>query len=434
MSPSLLHSVLVHLPTPESFVLRKAFRFRLRPTPAVRQRLAQMAGCTRFLYNKALALNLNLLEQKQPILRYTKLCSQLQSWKQEEATLWLQQAHSQVLQQALKNLDRAFQDGLDVKQPGKKMPRFKKRGRQDSFRYPQGFKLRGNRVYLPKIGWVGMFKSQEVEGTIKNVTVSREGEHWFVSIQTEQEVRFEEEIVGGILGVDLGVVHQLTQSDGVQHPPVEAYRQAQQRLRREQRTLSRRVKGSNNWHKQVRRIRRLHQRISNLRKDVLHKLSHTLSQNHAVVCVEDLKVKNMTKSAKGTVESPGRNVKAKGGLNKAILEQGWGEFVRQLEYKLRWKGGRLVKVNPAYSSQECHACGFRSGENRKSQHEFECGSCGWDGNADVNGALNILHRGWEKLCEENVPVDVGCKPVEGEGVGLPVKQEPVGNCEEVPLR
>jgi len=158
-----------------------------------------------------------------------------------------------------------------------------------------------------------------------------------------------------------------------------------------------------------------------------------MSQNHAVVCVEDLRVKNMTKSAKGTVESPGRNVRAKGGLNKAILEQGWGELVRQLEYKLRWKGGRLVKVNPAYSSQECNECGFTSKENRKSQSEFSCESCGWDGNADANGALNILKRGWKKLCEENVPMDGGCKPVEGEGKGLPVKQEPVGNCEEVPL-
>jgi putative transposase len=141
------------------------------------------------------------------------------------------------------------------------------------------------------------------------------------------------------------------------------------------------------------KIQKLHKKIADTRRDFLHKTTSAISKNHAVVVVEDLQVKNMSKSASGTIESPGRNVKAKSGLNKSILDQGWGEFVRQLGYKLSWLGGKLLKIAPQYTSQKCSHCGCISKDNRKRQASFKCIACGFEFNADHNAALNILAAG-----------------------------------------
>lgn len=160
-----------------------------------------------------------------------------------------------------------------------------------------------------------------------------------------------------------------------------------------QRLLARKQRFSNNWKKQKHRIQRIHSKIANIRKDFLHNLSTQLSKSHAMIVVEDLKVRNMSGSAKGSIDSPGKQVKAKSGLNKSILDQGWGEFCRQLEYKLAWLGGSLLKVNPQYTSQKCHHCGHTDKANRTNQANFECQSCGYKAHADINAAQNILAAG-----------------------------------------
>jgi putative transposase len=136
-----------------------------------------------------------------------------------------------------------------------------------------------------------------------------------------------------------------------------------------------------------------HARIANVRTDFLHKASNTISKNHAMIAVEDLQVRNMSRSAKGCAEAPGRNVRAKSGLNKAILDQGWGEFRRQLEYKSAWRGGYFVAVPPRNTSRMCPHCGHISAENRKTQALFACIKCGHTANADHVGAINILAAG-----------------------------------------
>ncbi|EOY2478027.1 RNA-guided endonuclease InsQ/TnpB family protein, partial [Shigella flexneri] len=154
---------------------------------------------------------------------------------------------------------------------------------------------------------------------------------------------------------------------------------------------------SNNWQKQKRKIQRLHSCIANIRRDYLHKVTTTVSKNHVMIVIEDLKVSNMSKSAAGTVSQPGRNVRAKSGLNRSILDQGWYEMRRQLEYKQLWRGG------PAYTSQRCACCGHTAKENRLSQSKFRCQVCGYTANADVNGARNILAAGHAVLaCGEMV--------------------------------
>jgi len=159
--------------------------------------------------------------------------------------------------------------------------------------------------------------------------------------------------------------------------------------------LSRKVKFSNNWKKAKGRVGKVHSRIANVRRDYLHKVSTAISKNHAIVCIEDLQVRNMSKSAAGTTDQPGRNVRAKSGLNKSIIDQAWSEFRRQLDYKLAWKGGALIAVPPQNTSRTCPVCGCVSADNRQTQARFRCVDCGFEEHADVVGAINILARGME---------------------------------------
>jgi putative transposase len=193
----------------------------------------------------------------------------------------------------------------------------------------------------------------------------------------------------------------IAQSDGNYIVPINSFRKAQAKLAKLQRQLARKVKFSSNWHKQVKKIQKLHWHIANIRKDYLHKASYALSKSHAIVCMEDLQVRNMSKSARGTIERAGRNVRAKSGLNKAILDQGWGELTRQLSYKQHWRGGVLVLVPPQYTSQQCSECGHVDADNRLSQAVFHCQACGHTENADTNAAKNILREGLSRLaCPE----------------------------------
>jgi putative transposase len=157
--------------------------------------------------------------------------------------------------------------------------------------------------------------------------------------------------------------------------------------------LAKKKRGSNNFKKLKRRITRLHTKISNIRNDYLHQVSADISKSHALVVLEDLKVANMSKSASGTIENPGRKVAAKSGLNRSILDQGWYSFKSYLSYKLERLGGELLLVDPRYTSQECSSCHHIAEGNRKSQAEFECLRCGYKENADVNAAKNVLAAG-----------------------------------------
>lgn len=191
----------------------------------------------------------------------------------------------------------------------------------------------------------------------------------------------------------MGIARFSTLSDGTYYNPINSFKKYQNKLAKLQRKLSKKVKFSANWRKFNLKIQKLHQKIANVRNDFLHKTSTAISKNHALVVIEDLQIANMSKSAKGTLENPGKNVRTKSGLNKSILDQGWGEFRRQLAYKLKWLGGKLITVNPQYTSQCCSNCGCIEKDNRKTQAKFKCVSCGYEINADVNAANNILAAG-----------------------------------------
>lgn len=378
----------------------QAYKFELRPNGEQQRKMLRFAGACRFVWNRMLALQKQRLDSREPILRYNKSCLLLPEWKRELP--WLAtEAVAQTLQQTLKHLDRALMDAFDPESP-KRFPRFKKKGVYNSFRYPQDVKLdqAGSRICLPKLGWLRYRNSREVAGTVKNVTVSQRAGKWFISIQSQRDVESPVHPSGSIIGIDLGVVRFATFSDGTPVEALNSFKRHQRALRKAQQSLSRKVKRSNNWIKQKRKIARLHARIADVRNDFLHKTSTAISKNHAVVVLEDLAVKNMSASAKGIVAQPGRNVRQKSGLNRSILDQGWGEFRRQLEYKQQWRGGMVIAVPPRNTSRACPGCGYVSADNRKTQAVFRCVACGFGGNADHVAAINILRAGHARLaCE-----------------------------------
>ena len=359
----------------------------------IEQKLTCFCGSSRFLWNKCLALNLERLEKGQSILWYQELAFWLTLWKKSDEYGFLKECPSQVFQQKIRDLERAFKDCFDKTQPLKRLPVFKKKGRGDGIRFPQGFKIVGRRIFLPKLGWIGFYKSRQISGKIKNITISKRGKRWYASIQVEQMIEIPRHPSDSEIGIDAGIICFAAFSDGTTIEGVNIFRRNQDRLAKEQRKLSRKQKGSQNWKKQKKKISGLHHTITNARKDFLHKLSTKISKSQARVYVESLQIRNMSASARGTLEDPGRNVKAKSGLNKSILDQGWYEFHRLLQYKLDWQGGSLVEVDYRNTSQRCSCCGHTEKRNRKSQEIFKCLNCGHDENADVNAAINILTAG-----------------------------------------
>ncbi|AXA80711.1 cytosine methyltransferase (plasmid) [Achromobacter xylosoxidans] len=382
----------------------QAFKYELRPDGQQERQMVRFAGSCRFVFNKALALQKANHEAGGKFISYVSMAKELTAWRNGSETPWLKDAPVHPLQHALKDLERAYQNFF-AKRAG--FPRFSKKGQRDSFRYPDAKQIKldqaNSRIFLPKLGWLRYRNSRDVLGTVRNATVTRSGDKWFVSIQTEREVEQPMPSAGGAVGIDLGIVRFATMSDGSYLAPLSSFNKHEIRLRRYQRAMSRKAKFSSNWKKAKAKVQRLHTRIGHCRRDYLHKATTTISQNHAMVCIEDLQVRNMSKSAAGSAAKPGKCVRAKSALNKAILDQWWFEFRRQLEYKLAWTGGWLIAVPPHNTSRTCPTCGHIHADNRKTQAIFTCVQCGYEGNADVVGAMNILARGHRvAACGEDV--------------------------------
>ena len=286
--------------------------------------MRRFAGACRFVFNKALALQQDNHANGGKYISYFDMSKHLTTWRNSPETPWLKDAHVHPLQQALKDLDRAY------------LLQSKRRRVLFIHEWPDGHGLRDAKSFA-------------------------------------------------------------TFSDGSFLAPLNSFRQHEQRLARYQRRMARKVKGSKNWNKAKKKVQRVHAEIANVRKDFLHKATTAISQQYALVVLEDLKVRNMSKSAKGSAESPGKKVRAKSGLNKSILDQGWYEFRRQLEYKMQWQGGWLMTVNPRNTSRTCPVCGHVSADNRTTQAKFACVSCGYQAHADVVGAINILARGMQNM-------------------------------------
>ena len=431
--------------------INKAYKFRLEPNVEQEIILNNLVGSARFVWNQMLAMSFEMFA-KNEFINATNLVNKIMDVKKNPDFAFLKTSSNAVsLQQKIRDLASAWSrffdpkaharlkenkkkskkpkffklaDGTDV-QLRPLMPHFKRKSDgRDSIRLVQFDKycrIEGNRVKLPNgVGFVKFRKSQDVIGAIKNVTISKKSGHWYVSFGTEHEVENPRHSATSALGLDLGITKFITTSNGEYINPKNSFKTNQVKLAKLQRQLSRKVLFSQNWKKQNRKIQKLHHHIANVRHDYLHKITTALSKSHAMIACEDLKVANMSRSASGTLENKGRNVKAKSGLNKSILDQGWGMALDMLEYKQQWQGGLLVKVNPRYTSQTCFKCKHKAQENRQTQAKFECVKCGYVANADFNAASNILAAGHAVLSVEG-----GC------GKGRLLKQKTCDSLEEV---
>jgi putative transposase len=372
----------------------KAFRFQLRTKPGTERTLRRFAGSCRWVWNAAIAEQQRRREAGEKFAGHAAMCKWLTGWRHAPQTAWLAEAPIHPLQQTLRRLEAAYQRFF-AGQGG--YPKFKRRGQEPGLRFPdpKQFALDADnaRLKLPKLGWQRMRQSQPVPGVLKNASVSTERGKWFVSLQVELPDVLPSVDVAPTLGIDLGVALFAATSDGRAMEPLDALRRQQRRLKHAQRAVSRKVKGSRNRRRAVDRLGRLHSRIAAQRSDWLHKLSTELADAHPVIAIEDLKVAAMSASAAGTADAPGKQVRQKAGLNRAILDQGWAEFRRQLNYKCAARGGAVVPVNPAYTSQTCSRCGCVDADNRRMQALFACLACGHSENADTNAAKNILAAG-----------------------------------------
>lgn len=371
-------------------LLQRANRYRLDVTPEQAATLAQWAGACRFVYNCG-------MEQRRDWYRHAKLSYVQQAREVTEARAafeWLAAVPVHALQQALRDLDVAYQRffaGLG----GYPRPRRKNDG--DSLRLPDpaylGFKRLSKRmgaVKVPKLGWLKVRDWRPLGGELRNITIRRKAGHWYASIQWQREVEAPTPKSGPTVGVDRGVAVFAAMSDGSKIKPLNSFRRIEAKLAKHQRHLARKTKFSANWRKLVAKISRLHSHAANARKDYLHKQSSIIAESQGVVKIERLNVQSMSASAKGSVERPSKMVRQKAGLNKSILDQGWGMFKTMLAYKLAERGGRLEEVPAAFTSQTCAECGVVDRGSRKDQATFECGHCGHAENADVNAARNIL--------------------------------------------
>ena len=386
----------------------QAFKYELITNGEQQRVMRRFAGSCRFIYNKALALQKENYEAGNKFIGYATMAKQLTSWRNEATTLWLKEAPYHPLQHALKDLERAYKNFFSQRAD---FPRFKRKGSGDSFRYPDPKQIKldiiNSRISLPKLGWIRYRNSRDVLGEVRNVTVSCNGGKWFVSIQTQREIEQPISTARSAIGIDVGIARFATMSDTTFIESLNSFKKHQKRLAYYQRRMSRKKKFSSNWKKEKATIQKIHCRIANARRDFLHKTTTTISQNHALVCIEDLQVRNMSKSSKGNSIEHGKRVKQKSGLNRSILDQGWGEFRRQLDYKLGWNGGMLLAVTPHNTSRTCPRCKCVSKDNRKTQEAFLCIDCGYENNADVVGAINILERGYRLLaCGESA--QLGC--------------------------
>ncbi|WP_171616406.1 RNA-guided endonuclease TnpB family protein [Roseicella sp. DB1501] len=385
---------------------RKAHVYRLCPTAEQARTLTQWIGCTRLAYNLA-------LEQRKTFFRPGRsfnIASQSRDITALRADFdWIRSAPAQPLHQAIRDLDRAYQNWWSGRA---KAPTPRKRGVHDSMRFTDSETLsfcrlsrHVGKVKIPKLGWVRLRWDKRIPGTVKNITISHKAGQWFVSAQYEYEAHEPANSNLPSVGIDRGVALFAALSDGRVIEAANPGRKAQKALARAQRRLSRKKKGSKNRAKQRLRVAKIHARIARCRKDFLHKLSHDIASNYGLVALEKLEVRNMTRSAKGTKTKPGKRVRQKAGMNRSILDQGWGMFGDMLAYKLADRGGTLVKVPAHHTSQTCSACGAVDVASRVSQSKFCCTSCGHEANADINAAINILRRADSPL----LPVEaVGC--------------------------
>jgi putative transposase len=329
-------------------------------------------GHARYVWNSALVLRRDAYRERQESNSFYDLKRRMTALKAEAEHVWLREADSQVLQAKVEDLERAYCHFFAGRA---RFPRFKRKDGPQSIRYPQRFRFKEGRLYLPNVGWVKTTFHRAMEGTPKNVTVSRTTSGYYnVSVQCEREITPAPH-PGPIVGVDLGLTHLAILSTGekVEHPWY--LRRAERRLARLQRSLSRKRRGGQNRERARRRVARQHERVANSRHDTLHKLSHRLVRDFGTIRLESLNVRGLLRNRR---------------LARSVADSGWGLLVELCRYKATWRGGTVEQIDRFYpSSRTCHVCGDRNKALTLADRAWACAACGTQHDRDINAARVI---------------------------------------------
>ena len=378
----------------------KTFKYKLRPTKAQRETFAQWLGTCRFLYNIALEHRISHYQSTGKGVNYYDQANQLKSIKKLESFEWIGRVPSQTLQDVLERLEKTYQSFFK----GGGFPKWAKKHRYKSFTLKSIKTDSPNRFKLPKIGSVKYFNSRPIVGKLKRATITKEGNSWFISVMCEVEnpIQYIPKAKNQSIGIDWGVKHFYTTSDGHHEPNPRFFRKYEAKIAKLNQSLSKKTKGSHNWKNTKRQLRRLHSKIARARKDWHHKLSTNLVRDHQQIFVENLNIKGMTRKPKPKLAEDGKTylpnmAAAKAGLNKSILDTAPSQFFGFLEYKSIWYQRDFVKVHAPNTSRACSECGHTSKDNRTTQELFLCVACGLAENADTNASINILGRGYTSL-------------------------------------
>ncbi|MEO3890186.1 transposase [Nonomuraea sp. B5E05] len=384
--------------------VRRSFRFLLRPTA---RQAAVLAACLedhRTLYNAALEHRRTAYARAGVSVRYGEQSAELKHIRADDPEGQGRWSFSSQ-QATLRRLDKAFRAFFKRVREGRTpgFPRFKGRGRFDTVEWPKdGDGCRWDSqpehptatyVRLQGIGHVRVHQHRPVRGQVKTISVKREGSRWFVVLSCDDVPAEPLPATGVATGIDMGVASLVTTSDGGRVANPRHLAATAGRLADAHRDLARKKRGSKRQRMAVARVAALHAKVRRQRLDGAHKAALALVRTYDVIVHEDLRIANMTRSASGTIEAPGRNVAAKSGLNRSILDAGWGVFLTILSYKAESAGRKLIAVNPAGTSRTCARCGHCAKDNRVTQADFTCTACGHTAHADVNAAINILRAG-----------------------------------------
>jgi len=392
----------------------KTLKVRLYPDEGQKVLLEKHFGSCRFVWNHFLeARNKYYAEHKgdkKKSLSAFDTMKMLTALKKE--VTWLNEVNSQSLQHSLVELDKAFKSFF---KHNAAYPRFKsKKDKKQYFIVPSGFKAVVNRLVIPKFTEGIKYRDESaIPESIKQIVITKDVDRYYASIQYETN----EKLVRGMgaVGLDMGVKHFLTTSDGIQIEPLNALKKREKQLKREHRRLSRKERGSENRKKQIVKLERLYQKMRDARRDFNHKVSSAIAKHYGTVVIEDLNVGGMAQNHK---------------LAKSVLDQGWYQFREMLEYKLQWRGGELIKIgrfDP--SSKMCSRCGNIKRDLKLSDRVYHCDVCGLTIDRDLNAAINVLRMGFLKVGKgipEFTPVEM---PLAGylnrEGISYAsLKQEP----------
>lgn len=364
--------------------MERAYKFRIYPNKKQEELIQKTFGCSRYVYNEFLSRKSELYKESKESLSFYQCSKDLTMLKKKIE--WLQEVDKWALQNSLKDLDNAYNNFFKKRA---KYPNFKsKKNRHKSYRTTNtnnSIEFLGNFIKLPKLKKVKCKGYKEISGRILNATISQvpSGKYYISLCCTDVEIeKFEK--TGNSVGLDLGIKDFAISSNGDKYDNPKYLEKSLDKLKKLQREMSRKTSGGSNWNKSRIKVARLQEKISNQRKDYLHKVSTEIIKDNDIICIETLRVSNMLKNRK---------------LSKSISSASWGKFVCQLEYKSKWHDRDLVKINSFYaSSQICSCCGYKNQEVKNLKvRKWECPNCNTTHDRDINASKNILNEGLKLL-------------------------------------